>query len=58
MLHQLQPLLGTKQADFVARSTVLPAHAPLWPERYVATTQPLVALLSAVLLRRMILVAT
>ena len=37
----------------VPHSTFLPAHASPWPERSGATIQPLIALLSALLLRRM-----
>ena len=54
ILHRLNPLWGTK----LARSTFLLAHASLWLERSGATTLPLVPLLSAVLLRRMLPVAT
>ena len=57
-LHRLNPLLGTKLWFFLARSMFLPAHASLWPERSGATTGQLLALLSAVLLRRMNRVAT
>ena len=53
ILHRLNPLLGTKLGFFLARSTFLPAHASFWPERSGATTSSLLALLSAVLLRRM-----
>ena len=58
ILHRINPLLGTKLGFFLVRSTFVPAHASLWPERSGASTYPLVALLSAVLLRRMNGVAT
>ena len=38
ILHRLNPMLGTKLGFVVVRSTYLPAHALLWPERSGATT--------------------
>ena len=49
---------GNKTKFFLARSSFLPARASFWPKRSRRTTQPLVALLSAVLLRGMTWVAT
>ena len=57
-LHRLNPLLGTELGFFPVRSTFLQARASFWPKRSGTTTKPLVALLSAVLLRRMNRVAT
>ena len=33
----IKPTVGNKLGFFLARSTFLPAHAPLWPERSGAT---------------------
>ena len=54
----IKSTVGNKLGFFLARSTFHPAHVSHWPARSGATTSLLVAVLSAVLLRRMILVAT
>ena len=38
LLHRLSTLLGTKLGLLRVRSTFLPVHASLWPERSGATT--------------------
>ena len=51
-------IVANKISFFLIRSTFPPARDSLWPKSSGTFTQPLVALLSAVLLRRMNGVAT
>ena len=58
ILLLLNPVLETKLDFLRVHSMFLPARASLWPERSGTTTYTLIALLYAVLLRRLNRVAT
>ena len=58
LLHQLNPLLGTKLGFFVVCSSLLSARSSFQPKRSGTAAQSLVALLVAVLPQRMKCMAT
>ena len=57
-IASIKSTFGTKLDVFRVCSLLLTAGSSFWPKCSGTTTQPLVALLSAVLLRRMNLLAT